>query len=88
MTGFMHIHDLDSVTGPCHMDVVWVPGEQVACHRVTVPPVAKKKWLAMVPWLVEERVLERPEDLVVAAGEKDGENTVPVAAVIQVPFRH
>jgi type II secretion system protein L len=58
-----------------------VPGEAVTSHLLTVPPVTRKKWLAMVPWLLEEQLLQRPDELVFQTGAKDREHRVPVLAV-------
>ena len=82
MKHFVHIDDLQrsGQPEPDAAPLVWVPGEAFSCHRVTVPPVARKKWQAMIPWLLEEHLLEPPEALVFASGDKAGDNSVPVIA--------
>ncbi|KJS05655.1 MAG: hypothetical protein VR73_11790 [Gammaproteobacteria bacterium BRH_c0] len=64
--------------GPC---AVWVPSEQVACHLLDVPAVAQKKWRAMVPWMLEERLLDRPDNCQFICGNRDGDGAVPVLVV-------
>jgi len=61
--------------------VVWLPGEFVTTHSLSVPPVARKKWQAMAPWMLEEQLLEKPDELVFRFGEKARDNSVPVLVV-------
>lgn len=63
---------------PC---VVWVPAEAVGCHLVTVPEVPRRKWRAMVPWMLEERLLDSPDRLEFVFGDRDDQGRVPVLAV-------
>lgn len=58
---------------------ILVPTEHVTCQLVDVPPVSRKKWQSMIPWLLEERLLSAAESLMVACGDKI-DNRVPVVA--------
>lgn len=61
-----------------HGNALWVPSEAVACHLVTVPDVPRSKWQAMIPWLLEDQLLESPEALAFHFGQRDGDGRVPV----------
>lgn len=82
---FIHLENAEDFRHSDQPVVVLVPTEEVACHRVEVPPVPRKKWQPMLPWLLEDRVLSSPESLVIANGEKEG-NQVPVVAVNKDTF--
>ena len=84
MTTFIHYEALGSLPSSEvgeKISVVWVPGESVVCHYLQVPPVNRKKWQAMIPWLLEEHLLESPDDIAFTAGKKGQDNAVPVVAV-------
>lgn len=82
MTSFIQLADIAAGAAVRAQPVtVWVPSEHIACHWLDVPPVAKKKWQAMIPWLAEERLLDKPENLEFVSGDKQADNKVPVLAV-------
>lgn len=58
--------------------VLWVPTEAVVCHLVAVPKVPRSKWQAMIPWLLEDQLLEAPAQLAFRMGERIGDGRVPV----------
>lgn len=59
----------------------WIPTEAVACHAPVVPAVPRRKWQGMIPWLLEDQLLEPLERLHLAWGDRDPEGVVPVLAV-------
>ena len=59
----------------------WVPTEAIACHRPVVPAVPRRKWLAMIPWLLEDQLLEPVERLHFACGERGADGAVAVLVV-------
>ncbi|MDC0598262.1 type II secretion system protein GspL [Gammaproteobacteria bacterium] len=62
--------------------VVWVPSEKVVVHRIPQPTAPKRKWSALVPWLLEERLLQAVEDMhfVIVGDNIDGSLDVMVAS--------
>jgi general secretion pathway protein L len=68
-----HIHNLDSyVTNEgeafesvAGADVVkmdlWVPSEAVTVHSLDVPTAPKRKWPELIPWMLEDRLLQSVE---------------------------
>lgn len=83
MTSFIHYAHIEQSKNAqtAESPIVWVPGEWVTSHLLTVPPVTRKKWQAMVPWLLEEQLLQRPDELVFQTAAKDRDHRVPVLAV-------
>lgn len=89
-----HIHNLDSyVTNEgeafesvAGSDVVkmdlWVPSESVTVHCIDVPTAPKRKWPELIPWMLEDRLLQPVEDMhfVVADQAVDGQLQVLVAS--------
>ncbi len=79
---YIHLDDIGRSPGdtrqPC---AVWVPAEAVVCHLVTVPEVPRRKWRAMVPWMLEELLLDSPERLEFVFGDRDDQGRVPVLVV-------
>ncbi len=63
---------------PCSL---WVPSEPVSCHRVVVPDVPRRKWQAMIPWMLEEHLLGDPANLEFLSGDRDADGGVPVLVV-------
>ena len=89
-----HIHNLDSyVTNEgeafesvAGADVVkmdlWVPSEAVSVHSVEVPTAPKRKWPELLPWMLEDRLLEPIDDMhLVVAGQT--EEQLQIIAVSQ-----
>jgi general secretion pathway protein L len=79
MTRYVHWQDIDRVEGSQEPVAVWVPSESVICQTVDVPPVPSRKWQAMIPWLMEDQLLDRPEDMTFVTAKADGRR-VPVIA--------
>jgi len=81
-----HIHNLDSyVTNEgeafesvAGADVVkmdlWVPSESVSVHSIDVPTAPRRKWPELLPWMLEDRLLESVDDMhLVVAGQAEGQ---------------
>ena len=70
-----HIHHLDSyITNEgeafesvADADLVsmnlWVPSESVAMHLIDPPSAPKRKWTELIPWILEDRLLQPIEEL-------------------------
>jgi type II secretion system protein L len=74
-----HIHHLDRhlvSEGEDHRSMaLWVPSERVSVHRIDAPTAPQKKWLELVPWILEDRLLQPAEDVhfVIGAVTADGD---------------
>ncbi|MDG1693264.1 MAG: type II secretion system protein GspL [Porticoccaceae bacterium] len=70
-----HIHNLDSYItneGEAFESVadadlismdLWVPSESVALHLIDPPSAPKRKWAELIPWILEDRLLQPIEDV-------------------------
>lgn len=70
-----HIHNLDSyITNEgeafesvADADLVsmnlWVPSESVAMHLIDPPSAPKRKWTELIPWILEDRLLQPIEEV-------------------------
>ncbi len=70
-----HIHNLDSYItnegeafeAPADKDSVnmdlWVPSELVSLHLVEPPVAPKRKWAELIPWILEDRILQPIEEM-------------------------
>ena len=85
MTSVDHIHNLDrhitnegsafeSVAGSNQTPMqLWVPSERVGLHLIDVPTAPERKWPELIPWLLEDRILQPVDDMhFVIAGRSDG----------------
>lgn len=69
------------IVGECaSQSVVWLASEQVTCARLNVPPVAEKKWRTMIPWMLEEQLISRADDLELRHGHRNADGSVDVIA--------
>lgn len=93
-----HIHNLDSyITNEgeafdsvadnnlVSMDL-WVPSESVAMHLIDPPSAPKRKWVELIPWILEDRLLQSIEDVhfVVCGQSAEGQLQVLVASQADV----
>lgn len=70
-----HIYNLDSyITNEgeafesvAESDLVsmdlWVPSESVAMHSIDPPSAPKRKWAELIPWILEDKLLQSIEDV-------------------------
>lgn len=63
---------------------LWVPSNQVSIYQVQLPKVPRRKLPAMLPWALEDQLLQPPSEmhLVLLEGASDG-----IATVLAVPHR-
>ena len=81
MISALHLENCGDLPPGQSVDTVWVPSETVICHRVQVPDVGPKKWREMIPWLLEDRLLETPDQMTFATGDRADDGSVSVACV-------
>ena len=73
--------ELLTANEPC----IWVPSNLLVVHQVPVPKAPRRKWLALLPWILEEKLLQAPEDLhFTIAGKSSDELFVLVVAKSQM----
>ena len=62
-----HIHHLDRHLvneGEEHRSMaLWVPSERVTVHRIDAPTAPQRKWSELIPWILEDRLLQPVEDM-------------------------
>ena len=72
---------LVSANEPC----IWVPSHRLVVHQVSVPSAPRRKWLALVPWMLEDKLLQSPDDMhFIIAGESNDKLSVLVTAKNQM----
>lgn len=73
--------DLLKAEEPC----IWVPSNLLVVHQVPVPNAPRRKWLDLLPWILEEKLLQAPEDLhFTIAGKTKNQLSVLVVAKNQM----
>ncbi|MDG2018076.1 MAG: type II secretion system protein GspL [Porticoccaceae bacterium] len=90
-----HIHNLDSyITNEgeafesvADADLVsmdlWVPSESVAIHLIDPPSAPKRKWAELIPWILEDRLLQPVEDVHFVVCGQSAEGQLQVLVVSQ-----
>ena len=60
---------------------IWVPANRLAVHQVPVPSAPRRKWAELVPWMLEDKLLQAPEDMhfVIAGKSNDMLNVFVIA---------
>ncbi|MDG1163999.1 MAG: type II secretion system protein GspL [Porticoccaceae bacterium] len=95
-----HIHSLDRritnegdalgaiAAGNAMPMQLWVPTERIGFHLVDEPTAPERKWLQLIPWLLEDRILQPVEEMhFVIAGRSEG-NQLQVLAVSREDMQH
>jgi general secretion pathway protein L len=86
-----HIHCLDKrliVDGDPSLSAaqsmsLWVPSERIAVHLVDVPTAPERKWAELIPWMLEDRILQPVDEMhFVIVGRVDN-NQLQILAVSQ-----
>lgn len=62
---------------PC----IWVPSDKLVFHQVPVPSAPRRKWPDLLPWMLEDKMLQQPDDMhfVIAGKNQDKLNVLVVA---------
>jgi type II secretion system protein L len=79
-----HLHCLDQrlidLSDPLKSDAgrgldliqLWVPSERIGLHSVDIPSAPERKWPDLLPWILEDKVLQPVEEMhFVVAGRTD-----------------
>lgn len=83
-----HIDDLTKqtqVNSETQQACLWVPSCMLVVHQVPIPNAPKRKWSALIPWMLEEKLLQKPEDMhFVIVGKSHDNLSVLVCAKSQM----
>ena len=72
---------LVNASEPC----IWVPSNLLVVHEVPVPKAPRRKWLDLLPWILEDKLLQEPEELhFTIAGKRNDKLIVLVTAKSQI----
>jgi type II secretion system protein L len=89
-----HIHHLDRhlvSEGEDHRSMaLWVPSERVTVHRIDAPTAPQRKWSELIPWILEDRLLQAVEDMhfvIGAVTDEDDKKQVDVTVVSKQDMR-
>ena len=59
---------------------LWIPSERVGLHSVDIPSAPQRKWAELIPWVLEDRILQPIEEMhSVVAGRSN--NQLQILAV-------
>jgi type II secretion system protein L len=90
-----HIHNLDSYItneGEAFESVadselvsmdLWVPSECVAVHTIDAPSAPRRKWAELIPWILEDRLLQPIEEMHFVVCGQTPEDQLQVLVVSQ-----
>jgi len=88
-----HIHNLDSyitnegeafesVAGSDSVQMdLWVPSERVTVHFVDIPTAPRRKWPELIPWMLEDRLLQGVDEMHFVISETTAEGQLQVFAI-------
>ena len=88
-----HIHNLDqrlsdesdplkSMAGANSLAMaLWVPSERISMHLIDAPSAPERKWSSLIPWMLEDRVLQPVETMHFVINRRSGHNQLQVIAV-------
>lgn len=90
-----HIHCLDQhliVDGDPSLSAaqsmgLWVPSERIAVHLIEVPNAPERKWADLIPWILEDRILQPVDEMHFVTVGRIGDNQLQVLAVSQQDVR-
>ena len=80
-----HLYDLDKRFSAMDGQVVyvdlWIPSDQITVQRIQAPTAPRRKWPSLIPWIMEERILDRVDDMHFVIGEYLEDDFVEVFSV-------
>lgn len=83
-----HLHQRPPVEGPGEeVFALWVPSERITRHRVPVPSAPERKWPELIPWMLEDRILQPVEEIHFVICGREGDE-LEVFAVTREDLRH
>ena len=89
-----HIHHLDrhllSASDVNRPMALWVPSERITVHTIDAPAAPQRKWPELIPWLLEDRILQPVEEMHFVIGANsvlDGKKQLAVSVVSKQDLR-
>lgn len=67
---------------------LWVPTERIGFHQVDVPTAPERKWPQLIPWLLEDRLLQPVEEMHFVIAGRTGNNQLQLLAVSRDDMQH
>jgi type II secretion system protein L len=65
---------------------LWVPSERIGLHSIDIPSAPERKWAELIPWILEDRVLQPVEEMHFVVAARDDQQ-VHILAVSQQDIR-
>ncbi len=80
-----HIYNLDTHVRGDDVELVpanlWIPSERIAIHRIAKPTAPRRKWSGLIPWILEEKILQPLEKTHFVIGDNATDELVDVFVV-------
>tara|TARA_B110000003_G_scaffold241716_1_gene249119 strand:- start:3296 stop:4429 length:1134 start_codon:yes stop_codon:yes gene_type:complete len=65
---------------------LWVPSERIGLHSIDIPSAPERKWAELIPWMLEDRVLQPVDEMHFVVADRDDQQ-VHIWAVSQQDMR-
>ena len=67
---------------------LWVPTERIGFHQLDIPTAPERKWPQLIPWLLEDRILQPVEEMHFVISGRTDNNQLQVLAVSREDMQH
>ena len=67
---------------------LWVPSELVALHLIDPPSAPRRKWAELIPWILEDKLLQSIEDVNYIVCGHSAENQLQILVVAQADVQN
>jgi type II secretion system protein L len=65
---------------------LWVPSERIGLHSIDIPSAPERKWAELIPWILEDRVLQPVDEMHFVVAARDDQQ-VHILAVSKQDMR-
>tara|TARA_B110000444_G_scaffold28889_1_gene23904 strand:- start:7961 stop:9094 length:1134 start_codon:yes stop_codon:yes gene_type:complete len=65
---------------------LWVPSERIGLHLIDIPSAPERKWAELIPWMLEDRVLQPVDEMHFVVADRDDQQ-LHIWAVSQQDMR-
>ena len=69
---------------------LWVPSQRISLHVIEAPTAPQRKWAELIPWILEERILQPVDDMHFVLGDsftREGKKQLSVSVVSKQDMR-